>query len=164
MERKDYLTIVVLILVAVFLGFVIMMKHVKVIVVPQESQRANFAAARFFLPRSEASDNLALGDVMTGIMVLNNEKGLELTSKQKSDIQSVLNDIKPKQAEYEKVLKDIDDSFKKLSRILTNKQRQYLAQNRGELGTKMQEGNSNDTSVPGQDILESLEKSLTGTK
>ncbi|GEM_PF-1460992 len=164
MERKDYLLIVILIIVAVFLGCAIMMKHVRVIVAPQEVPRADYMSARFFLPRADATEDLALGDVMTGIMVLGGVKGLELTSKQKSDIQAVLNDIKPKQAEYEKVLKDIDDSIKKLNRILSSKQRKYIAQNRGELGSKMREGGEIDSSIPGQDIVESLEKSLSETK
>lgn len=162
MERKDYLLIVILILAAVFLGSVIMMKNVRVAMVREELPKDDITSNRFLLPRSAPSEDLSLGDVMTGIMVLDKEKGLELSSKQKSDIQTVLNEIKPKQEEYEKVTKEIDGAVKKLSKILTPKQLNYLAKNRGELSSRMRRSGGSES--PDQNILQNLEKSLGAEK
>lgn len=162
MERKDYLLILILILAAVFLGSVIMMKNVRVAMVREESPKSEITSNKFLLPRPAPGEDLSLADVMTGIIVLDKEKGLELSSKQKSDIQTVLNEIKPKQVEYEKVTKDIDESVKKLNKILSPKQLKYLAKNRGELSSKMRGVGGSES--PDQSILQNLEKSLAGAE
>jgi len=161
MERKDAYLIIILIVIALFLGYVIAMVRPPLAVITKPGQSATIINVLFH-PKPRPVE-LSAEDTMSGIMVLNREKGMELSAKQKQDVKSVIDDIRKKQEEYKNIQKDLENSRKKLEGALTEKQLKFLKENRADLFTRARTTGS-QAGAPGQNLLEELEQSIAGKK
>ncbi len=161
MERKDAYLIIILIVIALFLGYVIAMVRPPLAVITKPGQSPTILNVLFH-PRPKPIE-LSAQNIMSGIMVLNKEKGMELSSKQKQDVKSVIDDIRKKQEDYKNLQKDLDTSRKKLEAILIAKQLKFLKENRADLFNRARISGPQG-GAPGQNLLEDLEKSIAGGK
>jgi len=161
MERKDAYLIIILIVIAFLLGYVIAMVRPPLAVLTKPGQSPTIINV-IYHPKPKAV-MLSTEELMSGIMVLSSEKGMELTPKQKSEVKGVIDEIRTKQEDYKKIQKDLDSSKKKMESILITKQLKFLKENRADLFVRARSAGSQG-GAPGQTLLEELEKSIAGKK
>ncbi|MDQ7824836.1 MAG: hypothetical protein RDV48_18705 [Candidatus Eremiobacteraeota bacterium] len=136
MEKKDALVIIILIILATFLGSVIVTQRPPRAVVTRKGEKANVVNI-FIHPKLKQPD-LTINQLISGTMVLNADREYALNDRQKKDMLACLGEIKQKQQDYKKLSNEIDDSKDKILKVLTEKQVKFITQNKEEIMIQFQ--------------------------
>ncbi|MDQ7824835.1 MAG: hypothetical protein RDV48_18700 [Candidatus Eremiobacteraeota bacterium] len=155
MGKNDAYLIVLLIIIAVALALGIMVKNAHLAVMTEPQQTRSNVLVIFEAPRT--TDRLSLDDVLMGVMMLGSSKDVSLNESQKTEIQKIIGDMRPKQEEFKTFVKSVDGIVKKMANVLTERQKTYIHQNMDNLRMGL---SSDEAAAPGQNIIDMLEKDL----
>ena len=158
MERKDAYLIIILMIISVLLGYAIIVKKPPTAYITKPGQKPNIIS--FFLKPKQKQPEFRVEEVIKGMMVLNSEKGYELSDQQKQQVKDIFNNVKKKQEEYNAIKDNMDKLQSELEGVLTTKQLKYLKENRYGLMSMLQEVDKGKNQS--QDLMEKLEDSLKG--